>query len=306
MGAQDCYIINPTSIRASNDVLHAGIEWPSGATFALPAEAVDSFLKRTTEVKSIKVADETVTFQTGRLRSVINRRNEEPTPAPVLPDEWTPIPSGFVESLKVARQFTNETATGHRLWQTAIRIWDERITACSGAAAIDIQLPGLIIDRPKLLGKAALDFLSSQGDPDEFGVDRNTISFRWDDGRWVRCQVINAEMPEEIISKLFSERLGTEASVPINDEWRAAHADADALGDGSLGLTITGFKVIKDNITTDISLDVDVPTDHSSWWSTKDFGNMLAVAKSWNPLAWPEPALFVGDNFKGCIVGVQR
>lgn len=305
-GAQGCYIINPTSIRASNDILHAGIDWESGASFVLPADAVDAFLGRTTEITNIKVTEKNVIFSAGRLKSTIERRYEEPEPAPVLPEDWLPVPSGFTTSLKIAKQFINELASGGRIWQAGVRLWDERITACSGAIAVDMKCPGLMIERPKLLGKGPLEFLIAQGDPDEFGVDHSTISFRWDDGRWVRSKLYDAEMPEKLIEQMFTEKAGTDAPVPINDDWRAAHADAMALGDGSLGLTITGFRVMKNHIETDISLDVDVPTDHSSWWSSKDMGNMLAIATAWNPLAWPNPALFVGEGFRGIIAGVQR
>lgn len=305
-GAKDCYIVNPDSIRASNDWLHAGIDWASGASFVLPADAVDVFLARTTEITDIKVSEKTVLFKSGRLQSTIERRFEEPEPAPVLPDDWLPVPEEFTEKLKIARNFINEGAEGPRIWQAGVRIWNERITACSGSILIDIETPGLIIERPKILSKDTLDFLIAQGDPDEFGIDRNTISFRWDDGRWVRCKEYDTTMPEEIIKSIFSEKGGTEAPVTINDDWKIAHADAAHLGDGSLRLTVTGFQALKDHIVSDISLSVDVPTDHSSWWSSKDFGNMIAVAKSWNPLAWPDPALFVGNGFKGVIVGVKR
>lgn len=305
-GCGNCYVFDQTTARASNDALHAGVDWPSGATFTLPAEAVDSFLARCDEVKSIDVGETQVVLRSGRYRSTIDRRFEEPTPMPVLPDEWYPVPAGFLEAIKVAKRFTDDTSTGARLWLTSVRLWRDRVTACSGKVAIDISLPGLDLDKPKLLGKTALDFLTAQGIPDEYGMDRSTISFRYDDGRWVRCQTVNAEMPEEIIQRLFSEKLGTEAPVVIDDNWRHAHADAAALGDHSVGLTITGFKAVKDSITSEISLAVDVSTDHASWWSTKDLGTVIEVASAWNPCNYPEPALFVGEGFRGAIVGVLR
>lgn len=306
VGCSDCYVSDGKTLRAVNDVLHAGVDWPSGAAFTLPAEAVDSFLSRCDEVTSIDVGETTVVLRSKRYRSTIHRRFEEPAPRPTLPDEWNPVPPGLIDALKVAKRFTDDTSTGARLWLTAVRLWNDRVTACSGKVAIDIELPGLPLDKPMLLGKAALDFLTAQGVPDEYGTDRATMSFKWDDGRWARCQTVNAVMPEEIISKLFSERLGTEAPVPITAEWAQAHADAAALGDHSVGLSVTGFHAKKDGIDSEIALAVDVPTDHMSWWGTKDLGTVIEVASAWNPGSYPEPALFVGEGFRGAIVGVQR
>lgn len=304
IGTSDCYISDGATMRAYNDTLHAGIDWASNVEFILPADAVDAFLSRCEEISNIEVKETTIILKAGKLRSTISRRDAEPTPPPVLPDEWFDVPKGFIEAIKIAQKFTDENSG--RIWQTGVRLWNERVTSCSGKVVIDINLPGLELEKPKLLGKSALAFLIGQDCPDQYGVDRNTISFKWNDGRWVRCQVLNDELPEEIIQRLFSERLGTEAPIAIDNAWIAAHADAAALGDNSIGLSIVGLTAIKENIKSEIALEVDVPTDHASWWETKGLGIMISVADAWNPLNYPEPALFVGPTFKGAIVGVQR
>lgn len=305
MGVQNCYLSDGAMVRAANDVLHAGIDWPSGAVFALPADAVDAFLSRVDDVKSIDVNERAVVLKSGRLRSSIDLRHDEPEPAPPLPEEWNPVPATFVTALKIAQGFTDPTATGNRLWQSAVRIWSGRVTACNGRCLVDIDVGNLPMEDPKLLGKAAVDFLVTQGNPDEFGTDKNTITFRWDDGRWVRCQVVNTEMSEANLVGIFS-KVGTETPCTIDEGFRVAYADAAALSDNTIGLTETGFRAVKENIRSDVEVESDLPEGHSSQWGTKDLGIVLGVATAWNPAAYPDvPALFVGPMMRGVIVGLK-
>lgn len=303
-GTSDCYIVEPDMIRANNECMHAGINWESGTSFVIPAVALDGFLARCKEVKNIKVSEDAVIFKSGRIQSTISRRFQVPVPPPTLPSEWHRSPPGLGAALKVAVQFTNEQATGGRIWQTGVRLWDGRVTACNGATFLDILLDGLAIDQPRVLFKKQADFLIAQGDPDEFGWDKHTLSFRWEDGRWVRFRLIDGTFPEEIFQQLFDTRVGKEAPIAITDEWREAYQDAMALCDGTVGVTPEGFKAIKEHIESMVELETGV--QNISWWNSKDLGKVIAVADAWNPANYPEATLFIGNNIKGCIAGVQR
>lgn len=306
VAGNDCYIFDGETVRATNITMHAGIEWKSPARFALPADAVDAFLARTTEVQELKVEATHVVFRSGRLSSRINRYLEDPQPMPDMPEEWQRSPPGLTSALKMAQNFLGE-GSGGRIWVTAVRLWGDRVTASSGQIMIDIDVPGLDMDDPRLLPQGTVAFLIAQGDPDEYGTDDNSITFRWEDGRWMRTRLIDAEMPEDSVRKILDEMVGDEAPVEITDEWRAALADAVALGDGAMELTAAGIKSANKSHVTNIDLAVDVSVDHLSRWGTKNLAAVAAVATHWNPGAYPSiPSLFRGDGVKGAIVGIQK
>ncbi len=305
MGTQDCYISSGDSLRAANDVMHAGLDWESGVGFAVPADAVDAFLARAKTIDNITLNENDIVLRSGRLRSRIRLRHDEPVPKPSFPDEWIPVPDGFIEALKVAQGFIDPAATGSRLWQSAIRVWAGRVTACNGRILVDITVDGMFMEKPKLLGKPAVNFLISQGKPDEFGVDNSTVTFRWDDGRWVRCQTVNTEMLEGNLAAIF-DKVGTDAPVAIDDEWRNVFADAAALSDNTVGLMSDGFRAIRENIASDIALDTGLASGHESWWAAKDLAVILAVASAWNPGSYPNPSYFMAPMTRGVIVGVAK
>jgi len=304
-GTQDCYVVDGKMIRANNEWMHAAISWPSKTAFALPADAVDAFLARTESVDEIKVEAKSILLKGGRISTRIDRRFEEPEPLKDMPKKWKTSPPGLTQAIKIASAFIGE-GSGGRIWVTAVRLWQDRVTASSGQVMIDITVPKLGLEQPKLLSEKVAAFLVAQGDPDQYGYDDNSIAFRWEDGRWVWFRLVDAEMPEDSVHRIFEELAGKVAPVAIGEGWTDALADAVALSDGTVGVTISGLQAIKKNSKTEISLDVDVDSAHMSYWSAKDLAAVVAVASAWNPGAYPNLAFFKGDGLRGAIVGRQK
>jgi hypothetical protein len=300
-GLLGCYISLGGSLYAKNDTFQVGIEYDLGADFAASSDAIDAALSRMKEVKAIDIGENTLTLKSGRLRSEIRVIDPNDFPLIQLPDDWQGSPKGLTAAIDAARKFV-----GDRVWTAGVRLWAGRVTACNPAQAlIDIDVKGLSLERPYLLPAAAAAFLVEQGDPDEIGPSDNTIAFRWSDGRWMSTKLLDFEMPEDTFIRLFEEKLGSETPTAVNDEWRAAVADAEALGDGSLRLTAEGLQARKDNIITDVNVDLGLPDDHKSAWSTKGLSLMSSVATAWNPLSYPNPALFVGKGVRGAVVATH-
>ncbi len=300
-GTAGCYVVRDGAIYARNMALQAGLPWPDQSRFTLPADALDAALSRMKEIDSITIEDDNVVLRSKRLRSTIKRIHEEPAPMPDFPpdEEWTPSPPGLARALQIASMFV-----GDRTWQVAVRLSAGAATAFGPQAGVMIEVPGLDVPRPFLLPKETAIYIASQGDPDELTVETNTAIFRWEDGRWIRTTFINDEMPDGIIRKILDEA-GDEAKIQINDDWREALADASALSDDTVQLSASGFTAIKENVRSDVDLEVDVGTDHLSKWRAKRLADVFQVATSWNPEAYPQPALFLGEGLRGVVAGFQ-
>lgn len=297
-GTAGCYVVRDGAIYARNLAMQAGIPWPSKKNFTIPATALDEALARIKEVKTIKVNDDTVVIGDGRMRSTIQRVHDEPPPLPDFPDEYEPCPPGLAEALKKAKPFV-----GDRQWQQGVCVLDGRLVAFSGHAGVEISF-GIAVGRQRILTIPVVDFLIAQGDPDEFAEEENAVIFRWEDGRWMRAQLLNEEMPESMIEGIFT-KVGDEAATPMGAGWKEALSDAAALSNTTVRLSIEGFQGKKENVVTDVAFPIDVPPDHTSYWHSDHLAAVLEVAEAWNPLAYPEPAFFKGKNVRGVICGYR-
>jgi hypothetical protein len=299
-GLGDTYIIDGKMIRAYNGILEAGIAWPSKKSFALPAKAVDDFLARAPDVKKMKVEENAVTLQSGRLSSRIERRFEEALPIPDMPTEWRVLPEAFTSALKVTAKFTGDPNSGSvRQWMTCVRLFEDRLTAGSGSILIDVVVPGLEVPEPILLSKNTVDFLVAQGNPKRFWTTPLYAAFEWEDGRWMRSRLVDDTMDEGTVQRIFNELTGSVAPVKFDAGWTAALKDALALVDSEniVNVIPDGLIVSSKHITSTIELSTNVPIDHSSNWKAKDLLNVVGIATSWNPDAYPhKPALFLGEG----------
>lgn len=299
-GVNGCYVVHDGHIHCRNISTQAGVPWDAGASFAIPADALDAALGRITEISNVEIGAETVVIKGGRMRSTIKLVHDEAPPIPDPIDYWIPSPPGLAAALNTAKGFC-----GDRRWQIGVRLMNNKVTAFSGKAGIDIDVPDLVIEYPFLLIAPIAAYIGAQGDPDEMAVEPSAVNFRWKDGRWVRCQFLADEMPEDQIESIF-ENAGETCSIEVTQEWRDAAADAEAMSDGTVKLTFEGLTGIRDNITSVAEFDTGLESTHSSSWNAKSLIQVLEVATAWQPQAYPYPALFLGKGLRGVIQGWKR
>lgn len=298
-GIAGCYCVKDGSIYARNQRMQAGIEWDVGASFNVPADLLDLALARIKEVDEIKVEEDALIVRGGKLRTTIRRVHDEPQPPPEPPDGWLPSSPGLAAALGKAKVFV-----GDRNWQQGVRLMEGRVTCFSPSAGIDINVPTLKLPKPCLLTQDVCAVLSAQGDADAIAQEENAITFKWEDGRWLRAQYLYDEMPEKIVARLF-DSAGSQAPCEVDDDFRKALADAAALSDGNVTISSRGIRGLKENFTADVEYDIDVSEEHNSFWKASVLAMGLEHAVAWNPEAWPNPALFIGDNIRGLIAGYK-
>lgn len=294
-----CYVVKNGSITARNESMQAGVEMDSEIEFNVPAEEFEAAIARMKTVGGIEFSGSEVTVKGGRLRSTIMCVDAEPPEVPALPDAWSAAPAGLAAALKLATPFLNDSG-----WSSGVRLMEGRITAIKNTGGIDISLPGLDMLATLLTGECA-EFIGAQGDPAEFAHQGTAVVFRWQDGRWLRVQAMNAEMPE-MVERILADA-GTDAPIEITPEFREAYADAAALSDGTVILHPGGLRGVKGAAQNDIEIEIDgLPAGHASRWQTKVLDPVVACATHWNPAASPKPALFRGPSLRGVVVGIVR
>lgn len=300
-GINSCYIIRDGNIYCRNVFLQAGVPMESEVEFNIPADALEKALQRMKQIESLTVDEGVVRIKAGRLRSAIRTVDGEPPPVPAVPTEWQKTPNNLAPALAAAKQHI-----GDMNWQNCVRLMNGRVTAFRSQSGIDIEVPGLTIS-PSLLTPEVVDFLVAQGGSDEYCAQGGSIFFRWDDGRWLRVQLYDAEMPEANIAHIF-ENAGTEIPVKITNEFREAYADISAMTDSVVLMTPEGFQGrTRDVANNAVEFKIKgLPKDHASYWDIKYLTPVIEQAAAWNPTTWPQPCYFEGPAFRGVIMGRQR
>jgi len=300
-GVLGCYCIRDGSIYSRNMFIQAGIAMESGVDFNVPADAFDAVLGRMKEIQSLTVDDGVVTIKAGRLRSAIRLNMDDPPGLPDMPTKWQRTPPGLAAALSAAKDHLGEQG-----WQTCVRLMDGRVTAFRSQSGIDIAVPGLVIE-PSLLVLDVVEFLIAHGGSDEYARQENAICFRWDDGRWMRAQFYDAEMPEEIVSNIF-DNAGTEIPVAITAAFREAYADVAAMTDSIVQMTPDGFQGRTGDVANSaVEFKIKgLPKGHISYWDKNFLGPVIAQSTAWNPTTWPAPSYFEGPGVRGVIVGRTR
>lgn len=299
-GINSCYIVRDGSIYCRNMTLQAGVEMESEVPFIVPAEELDAALKRMKEIQSLTVNEDNIVVKSGRLKSTIKTYDGEPPPIPEMPEEWHPYPPGLIAALNLAKGFI-----GDRPGTDGIRLMQNRVTAQSGQAGIDITVEDLELENQILIPIEAAEFLIAQGEAKEYALDKNAAYFRWEDGRWLKTQLLIVQFPHDAVERIYADA-GDNTEIDINQEWREACEDVEALCDEVFLITDTGFKGFKGAATHDVEFETGLPEKHTSSWSMKYMKMIFPHAESWHPLSYPKPALFNGPGFRGVVMGFRR
>jgi hypothetical protein len=297
-----CYIIRNGSIYCRNMFMQAGVAMESAADFNVPASALDSALARMKDISSIEVKDNEVVIKSGRLKSTIRLNTEEPPGVPAMPEEWNRTPVQLAHALKLAKPFMGDQG----VWQ-AMRLMTGRVTAMNNQRGIDVFVPELELPGPCLLVPDTIDFIVSQGTPDEYAAQENALCFRWDDGRWLRAQLYVGEMPEGNIVRIF-EGAGTAAPIAMDQSFKEAFADVLAMTDESIIVEPHRLIAVKKDVArSEVELEIPgLPEGHSSIWTAKVMEPVIGAAERWNPASWPGVSYFEGTGFRGVCMGRSR
>lgn len=304
VAATGCYIIRDGQIYTRNMSMHAGVPMESEINFNIPADAFEAAIARMRDIESLTVEDNIVKIKSGRLRSSIRLVMEDPPEIPTMPTEWLRTPPELSAALAVAKDHTSDDKDDG--WKNCVRLMDGRVTAFRSQSGIDIAVPDLVF-KPSLFTTEVIDFLIAQGGSDEYASEPNAASFRWDDGRWMRCKLYDSEMPETSIATIF-ENAGTEIPIQITSEFRDAYADASAMTEKVIMMTPEGFQGRTGDVAnTSVEFKIDgLPDGHVSYWDKKYLDPVIAQAVGWNPTTWPAPSYYEAPGIRGVVMGRAR
>lgn len=203
-----------------------------------------------------------------------------------------------LKALKVIEPFISSDAATGREWSTGVLLKGQSAYATNNVCIIEYWVGAnfpLVVNVPRL---AVIEMLRIGEPPVNAQVTSNSITFHYDDGKWVRSQLLNTQwpdinrildvqsdqkpIPQELFTGLdalkpFMNKFG---EVYITSEYMRTHADPN---EGS-------------------SFDLDFfPGD--SMYALEMLQKLEGVATHADFGLYPSPAPFYGDNLRGAIIG---
>lgn len=299
-GVAGCYIATGTSIFAYNGSIQAGVSAETGASFNVPAAELEAALGRMQMVSGLEFNGETLTVRGGRLRVAIQCIVDVAPAFPVMPGKWLACPPALGHALQLAAPFTSEQG-----WSSGIRLSSNCVTAIKNTGGIKIDVPGLELEKPVLITATCAQFIEAVGMPAMYAVVPGAVFFQWMDGRWLRAQLLNTEMPNDVVESIFAAA-GSDTPCPITADWRQSFEDVAVLSEGRITLDAQGWHGSKGAGRVDIEIGTPgLGADSKSAWQAAALAPVMACAAAWNPGSYPKGSLFIGPGIRGVVIGTR-
>lgn len=292
------YFISNGFIHASNGHITAAAPCPDDREYIVPASMFEKFLKAAEQPK-ITVTEDGVKITSKSFRGNIQKIEKISVSYHRPEGKRVEVDASFVAGLRKIRPFVSENAT--QPWAAAVHVNDNKLYATNNVvlARVDIGATNFHGALPVL----AIDFILNRQEKlvALSGIDDQNISFFWEDGSWVRTQLVIGEFPQKGLDLLMAAE---EPTFPVTTDWLMAFNKVAQFCEGVICLAPD--KIYDKRSEYQVETDALTPVPEGaaeSRWNPKFLSDVLAVATHWQPQAWPKPAPFKGSNINGVIVG---
>lgn len=295
------YRIQNNEIRATDGRLTAGHPFPCQGAFLVPGAEFEKLIKRLPAEPTIEVSDDSVTLVSGRSRGTIKTLPIEEWNYPgVDEDGWEYAPEGLIETLRDLLPFVSDNAT--QLWSCGICLQYGYAYATNNVALAGVRCDELG-DINCIIPLWAAEFIVDRGEGlIEWAWTDNYVAFRWQNGAWMRAQLIDAVFPEQAVKMVLSAQQGV-PSISITPEFRESFARTLGLSDGLLKISATTMGSQFKEATYTEETGAELFELQETLWSAKHLDPVIQVATHWEPGTWPKPSPFKGERLFGYVIG---
>lgn len=210
-----------------------------------------------------------------------------------------PAPSGMLAAFK--RLFGIISLDASRPWAMGLAVGNGSYTATNNIAIVQIweghKLPSFNCPR-----FAVAELIRIGENPDYIRVTGHSVTFEWEDGRWLKSQLLSAEWPEEMVNRLLS---GGEAGKPLPEGFYDALEKIEPFIPSNSNTVCFGDNYI---VAGPCLEDISASHDVAGLPAGPKFSGKVLIAikdeiKTIDFLAYPNPCGFRGPMSRGIILG---
>ena len=297
-----CYMVNEGRVTTSNGRF----------TCSHPITDENSYMvvgKELERVFPVMDSDEGLTLSLTERQLIITRAGFRAAMPRLKYEEWTQqkpngnwqkLPDNFIQAIRTLRPFISDNAS--QAWATGICMTPEGMFATDNVSAIKYDLV-CEMEAPIIIPLWVVDFILSREGVQDIEVDAKHIAFRWANGAWLTSCLIEGSYPDSV-RQVIENAPPEEATCLVTPAFRAGVNAIIGLADGAVRFNAEGASIGYGNTEVQAEVTCALPEGiEQTLWPPKALLNVINVAERWAPQNWPKPAIFLGKNIKGLIVG---
>lgn len=298
------YKIQDGQIQATDGRIIAGHPWPYDGEALVPGIELEKIVSRVPEDQDIdlKFNKKNITVNAGDFRAfipVIADLNTWAYPG-IENKKWSPVPENLHDALVNLKPFISSNAT--QPWANCIALKEDWAYATNNIAVAGMPCPGLGKIN-LLLPLWAVEFMLKRTGITHWQFTDNYIAFKWDNGAWMRTQIVQGEFPISAF-KMVQEAAKVNPTQVIDEKFRQAFARLNGLVEEPLRIYANRLwgKLREAEIEETVVSEIPASRDHTIW-SMEHLKPVVECATHWNPGLWPKPVPFKGEKISGVIMG---
>jgi hypothetical protein len=260
--------------------------------------------------KAISLCDEAIMLSitpAGKLRIVSGgfrafvELAEGETPH-VMPEGDTLMFDGetMLKAFKLMSPFIGNDAS--RPWSAGILLHGQSAYATNNTCVVEYWLDAPFPYQINIPKECIKEMLRVDEAPTHAQITPGSITFHYEDGRWIRSQLLDTKWPLEIITKILNV---PSKPVPVPQEMFVGIAKLKAMGDGSKRVYINnGLLTTHEEEEVGGSYEVD-GIEFVGCYNMEMFSLLNGVVEMADFTLYPEPAMFFGGVMRGAIIGMR-
>lgn len=234
----------------------------------------------------------------GRIKTIPTDQWIYPTE---LPEGMQEIPEALVDSLRALLPFCSENAT--KPWATCIGIIGPYLYASNNIVVARTRCTTGLEVPEYLMPRWVAEFVIKREDGLAWWLcDQDRIYFAWEDGSWMRSQLIDATFPP--VQKVLDQHFKGDVDVEITPEWRKTILRVGKTTDDPV-IRLSENEVrgaLGEVLAVEDEAGTPCPEGYlETIWDLRFLEDVIKAATHWNPRTYPNPAPWRGDYIEGVI-----
>lgn len=264
--------------------------------------------RATSFVKAIQTCTETIqlnmtekgrlSVMSGTFRALIDCIEDEAYPELHPSGEWFDFDFDIVASLKKIAPFISEDAS--RPWSRGVLIKGSSAYATNNVVAVELWLGSPCPIEVNIPRSAVMELIRIGEEPTGIQVAHNSITFHYEEGRWLRSQLLSLEWPD--VTQLLE---APSAPQPVSKEFFSALSSLEPFV-GEVGALYfrEGSVSTSPNEDEGASQKLEYAIGPCAFHH-KQLALVGSVATKVDWSTYPGPCLFYGKGLRGALIGIR-
>jgi hypothetical protein len=242
-------------------------------------------------------------IQSGKFRAYVDTVEGE-TPHVGPEGDWLHFDGAtMLKAFKLMYPFIGNDAS--RPWSAGILLDGQSAYATNNTCVVEYWLAAPFPKQINIPKACIKEMLRVDEAPTGAQIAGNSITFHYEDGRWIRSQLLGIEWPLDLIKKILNV---PSSPVPIPQELFTAIESLKAMSDGSNRIYINNGLLTTHDDTVEAEKGGAYEVDGLEFvgcYNIAMFSLLSGVVEQADFTLYPEPAMFFGGVMRGAIIGMR-